>query len=166
MRKVAKLAKYFQRKLANTMYGGKDYILQKEDGTLIVDGVTLDRDELNAMQSWQDMVDMGVSKSTVGKIALEYGGKPQNVDFWLEQNSTPFSKKDDDSNDLPFSRKDDDSNDPPSHIDENGTKHWFNNKGELHRECGPAIEYSDGGREYYIDGQEVSEDEWRFYYHN
>lgn len=93
MMKVYNLSKYFQRKLASTMLGGKDYILQKEDGTLLVDGVTLDRDELNAMQSWQDMVDMGVSKSTVGKIALEYGGKPQNVDVWLEQNSTPYKSK-------------------------------------------------------------------------
>lgn len=90
MRKILKLAKYFGRKLSSTMYGGKEYIMQKEDGTLVVDEVELDRDELNAMTSWQDMVDMGVSRSVVGKIALEYGGRPADVDVWLEDNSRPY----------------------------------------------------------------------------
>jgi hypothetical protein len=29
-------------------------------------------------------------------------------------------------------------------IDSYGNKHWDNDNGELHREDGPAIEYSDG----------------------
>ncbi len=69
---------------------GKDYIRQKPDGTLYVDGVELDRDELNAMTSWQDLVDMGVSKKNVGRIARDYGGHPKDVDIWLENNSRPW----------------------------------------------------------------------------
>jgi hypothetical protein len=86
---ILKLAKRFEKLAAMV---GKDYILQKPDGTLIVDNVILDRDDLNAMQSWKDLVDMGVSKGVVGQIARDYGGHPRNVDVWLEHNSKPFSQ--------------------------------------------------------------------------
>lgn len=93
---VLKLAHKFEKYAINRVWqSGKDYILQKEDGTLIVDGTLLDRDALNAMTSWQDMVDMGVSKNVVGQIAREYGGHPKNVDVWLEQNSKPYTEKQD-----------------------------------------------------------------------
>jgi hypothetical protein len=39
-------------------------------------------------------------------------------------------------------------------INEYETKRWFNDAGQLHREDGPAIEYSDGSTEYYINGKE------------
>lgn len=87
--KLYKLAEYFTKKISQSLYG-KDYIKQKPDGTLIVDEVRLDRDELNAMKNWQDLVNLGLSKSRVGQIALEYGGPPRDLDVWLEQNSTPY----------------------------------------------------------------------------
>jgi hypothetical protein len=34
-----------------------------------------------------------------------------------------------------------------------GTKHWFNEEGKLHRFDGPAVEWADGNREWYIDGK-------------
>jgi len=37
-------------------------------------------------------------------------------------------------------------------IDENGTKYWYLN-GKLHREDGPAIEYSSGRKFWYINGK-------------
>lgn len=40
---------------------------------------------------------------------------------------------------------------------ENGTKHWFIN-GKHHREDGPAIEWQDGSKEWYINGQLHRED--------
>ena len=41
----------------------------------------------------------------------------------------------------------------------NGNKYWFLN-GEYHREDGPAVEYADGYVEYYIEGIELSEQEF------
>jgi hypothetical protein len=38
-------------------------------------------------------------------------------------------------------------------IDRYGNKCWFNEKGELHREDGPAIEYADGNQEWYQNGE-------------
>ena len=38
-------------------------------------------------------------------------------------------------------------------IDENGDKFWRNKEGELHRIDGPAIEYSDGTKEWYKMGK-------------
>ncbi|MHA2426417.1 MAG: hypothetical protein ACXADB_00055 [Candidatus Hermodarchaeia archaeon] len=93
MQKIYKIAERFRKILRLAVWGGlvgKDYIKQKPDGTLYVDNVQLDRDALNAMESWDDFVDMGVSRETVGRIALEYGGDPRNVDTWLENNSKPF----------------------------------------------------------------------------
>ena len=39
----------------------------------------------------------------------------------------------------------------------NGTKWWFLN-GQLHREDGPAIEYANGSKEWYLNGQLHRED--------
>ena len=36
----------------------------------------------------------------------------------------------------------------------NGTKRWCLN-GKLHREDGPAVEYSDGHKEWYLHGKKV-----------
>jgi len=38
-------------------------------------------------------------------------------------------------------------------IDYKGTKKWRNSNGKLHREDGPAVEYTDGSRLWYINGQ-------------
>ena len=35
---------------------------------------------------------------------------------------------------------------------------WFNLEGKLHREDGPAVEYADGGKEWYVNGQIHRED--------
>jgi hypothetical protein len=43
--------------------------------------------------------------------------------------------------------------DQPSYISENGDKRWVNSEGELDREGGPAIEYSDGTKEWYKNGE-------------
>ena len=68
-------------------------------------------------------------------------------------------------------------------IDLIGTKKWFNNAGEWHREDGPAIEWENGDKSwivngkshrldgparewgydnnyYYINGQQLTKDEW------
>jgi len=44
-----------------------------------------------------------------------------------------------------------DLEDPP-YIDENGVKRWIQ-RGQLHRERGPAAEYPDGTKEWYFHGQ-------------
>ena len=41
----------------------------------------------------------------------------------------------------------------------NGTKSWYQN-GLRHRTDGPAIEYSDSGKVWFINGEELSEDEF------
>jgi hypothetical protein len=38
-------------------------------------------------------------------------------------------------------------------IDEYGTKSWYNEKREYHREDGPAIEWADGTKCWYINGK-------------
>jgi hypothetical protein len=42
---------------------------------------------------------------------------------------------------------------------DNGTKEWWIN-GERHRENGPAIEYSDGFKLFFLDNYMYSEQEW------
>jgi hypothetical protein len=37
-------------------------------------------------------------------------------------------------------------------IDNDGNKYWINEKGELHREDGPAIEYANGDKFWYKNG--------------
>jgi hypothetical protein len=43
-------------------------------------------------------------------------------------------------------------------IDEWGTKWWYNSKGQLHREDGPAIEYASGDKFWYLDDKRHRED--------
>ncbi len=43
-------------------------------------------------------------------------------------------------------------------IDEDGTKRWINEKGLLHREDGPALEYSFGSNYWYFNGEYHRED--------
>ena len=35
---------------------------------------------------------------------------------------------------------------------------WYNEKGELHREDGPAVEYANGDKEWYLSGERHRED--------
>ena len=48
---------------------------------------------------------------------------------------------------------------PTIHIEENGTRSWFLN-GKLHREDGPAIEYANGDKYWYINGESLTESEF------
>ena len=41
----------------------------------------------------------------------------------------------------------------------NGNKYWYLN-GKLHRTDGPAIEYANGNKYWYINGKEYSEEEF------
>jgi hypothetical protein len=41
----------------------------------------------------------------------------------------------------------------------NGHKYWYLND-ELHREDGPAVEYPDGSKEWYLNGKELTEEEF------
>jgi len=43
-------------------------------------------------------------------------------------------------------------------IDADGTKRWYNSKGKLHRKDGPAIEWTDGYKAWYINGKLHRED--------
>ena len=43
--------------------------------------------------------------------------------------------------------------DKPSEIDEYGTKYWYNDKRQFHREDSPAIEWLDGDKEWWINGK-------------
>ena len=38
-------------------------------------------------------------------------------------------------------------------IDRNGSREWYDKKGELHREDGPAVEWNDGTKEWYRHGK-------------
>ena len=38
---------------------------------------------------------------------------------------------------------------PECEVDKNGTKRWYLND-ELHREDGPAVEHTDGGKEWWL----------------
>ena len=42
----------------------------------------------------------------------------------------------------------------------NGGKEWYIN-GKYHREDGPAVEYNDGGKYWYLNGKEYSEDQYQ-----
>jgi len=39
------------------------------------------------------------------------------------------------------------------HIDSDGNKFWKNRKGQYHRKDGPATEYTNGDKEWYINGK-------------
>jgi len=43
-------------------------------------------------------------------------------------------------------------------IDKNGTKKWYNSNGEYHREDGPAIEWTNGSKEWFRNGKRHRED--------
>ena len=43
-------------------------------------------------------------------------------------------------------------------VDNDGTKRWYNELGQLHNEHGPAIEYADGSKCWYLNGQRHRED--------
>jgi len=38
-------------------------------------------------------------------------------------------------------------------IDDTGTKHWYNKRGQLHRLDGPAIIFTDGAESWYKNGK-------------
>jgi hypothetical protein len=44
------------------------------------------------------------------------------------------------------------------YIDEHSNKRWFNEDGNLNREDGPAIEYTNGDKCWYINGKRHRED--------
>lgn len=44
---------------------------------------------------------------------------------------------------------------PVFHVDSNGTKYWLLN-GEYHREDGPAIEYQDGRKWWYLNNKNIT----------
>jgi hypothetical protein len=43
-------------------------------------------------------------------------------------------------------------------IDVNGIKRWYNQNGQLHRLNGPAVEYTDGSKEFYQNDQRHRQD--------
>ena len=43
-------------------------------------------------------------------------------------------------------------------VDRRGNKHWYNENNKLHREDGPAAEYTNGSKVWYIDGKLHRED--------
>ena len=43
---------------------------------------------------------------------------------------------------------------------DNGDIYWRNQEGQLHREDGPAVEYADGSKEWWVNGQRMTEDEF------
>ena len=46
-------------------------------------------------------------------------------------------------------------------VSEGGTKYWLNEKGQRHNEHGPAIEYADGSKSYYVNGKYYSHEAWK-----
>ena len=49
-------------------------------------------------------------------------------------------------------------------IDEYGTKVYYNAYGQIHREDGPAIEYLNGDKEWYLNGMEHTEQEFNNFF--
>ena len=43
-------------------------------------------------------------------------------------------------------------------VDEKGTIKWYNKHNQLHREDGPAVEWFNGGKSWYINGKRHRED--------
>ena len=43
-------------------------------------------------------------------------------------------------------------------VDKDGTTRWYNERGEYHRENGPAVEWSNGYKSWYINGKRHRED--------
>ena len=48
-------------------------------------------------------------------------------------------------------------------VDYNKNIRWYNDKEELHRLDGPAIEYVDGYKEWYVEGEQMTEEEFKAY---
>lgn len=46
-------------------------------------------------------------------------------------------------------------------VDNYGIKKWYGN-GELHREDGPAVEYPDGRKSYWLKGKRYTKEEWLY----
>lgn len=44
--------------------------------------------------------------------------------------------------------------------DEYGTIRWYNEEGQYHREDGPAIEWADGSKFWYLNGQRLTKKEF------
>ncbi len=47
-------------------------------------------------------------------------------------------------------------------VDEDGTKFFYKN-GKLHNDCEPDVEWIDGVKQYYLNGDELSELEYKKY---
>ena len=47
-------------------------------------------------------------------------------------------------------------------INEKGDKYWYHN-GRCHRTTGPAIEYANGNKEYWVNDRQLTQDEWIVY---
>lgn len=47
------------------------------------------------------------------------------------------------------------------YVDEDGDVFWKNKEGKLHRIGGPAIEWANGGGEWWINGKHYTEQEWK-----
>jgi len=45
----------------------------------------------------------------------------------------------------------------------NGNKIWINVDGEIHREDGPAVEFANGSKFWFLNGVNYSMNEWSFY---
>ena len=45
-------------------------------------------------------------------------------------------------------------------VDYFGTKCWYNEQGQRHREDGPAIEWADGAKEWHINDKRLTEAEF------
>lgn len=50
----------------------------------------------------------------------------------------------------------------PSFTSYDGTKEWWSSR-RLHRLDGPAIERPDGNHEYWINGKQLTEEEFKLY---
>ncbi len=46
-------------------------------------------------------------------------------------------------------------------VDDRGDIRWFNEKGQYHREDGPAIESKDGSKLWWLNGIHYKEEEWK-----
>ena len=45
-------------------------------------------------------------------------------------------------------------------VDEYGTIRCYNEDGQLHREDGPAVEWANGDKSWYLNGQRLTEEEF------
>ena len=45
-------------------------------------------------------------------------------------------------------------------VDNGGTIRWHNERGQLHREDGPAVELANGYKAWYLNGQFLTEEEF------